>query len=131
MSWDIQITPQVEQWLQSRGGRDRQQVAQALDRLADDGPTLGTPLVKSIKSSRHHNMKELRYGNYRALFAFDPRQRGVVLVAGDKTGDWRGWYERNIPIADRLYDQHLRSIGGGERQWQTRRAGVRSAASSR
>jgi|SRR5579863_3728794 len=131
MTWQVQITPQVEQWLQSLGAKDRQHVAQALDRLADVGPTLGTPLVKRIKSSRHHNMKELRYGNYRALFAFDPRQRAVVLAAGDKTGDWRGWYERNIPIADRLYDRHLRSIGGGDHQWKAQRAGVRSAANSR
>ena len=131
MAWEIEVTPQAEQWLQSLGTEDRQHVAEALDRLADVGPALGTPLVKSIKSSRHHDMKELRYGNYRALFAFDPRQRAVVLVGGDKTGDWRGWYERNIPVADRLYDQHLRSIGGGGHLWQTRRAGVRSVASSR
>ena len=118
MPWEIEIKPQVEQWLRSLGPDDRQRVAEALDRLAEGGAGLGTPLVKSIKSSRHHNMKELRYGNYRALFAFDQRERGVVLVAGDKTGDWRGWYERNVPVADRLYDQHLRSIGGGEQQWQ-------------
>ncbi len=88
-------------------------------------------MAKSIKSSRHHEMKELRQGHYRALFAFDPRGRAVVLVGGDKTNDWRGWYERNIPVADRLYDQHLRSIGGGGQQWQQGRVGARSAASSR
>jgi hypothetical protein len=131
MEWEIEVKPQAEQWLRSLGAKDRQQIAAALDRLAQVGPTLGTPLVKSIKSSRHHNMKELRYGNHRALFAFDPRQRAVLLVGGDKTGNWRGWYERNISVADRLYDQHLRSIGGGGHQWQKARAGAKSAASSR
>jgi hypothetical protein len=29
-----------------------------------------------------------------------------VLIGGDKTADER-WYEVNIPVADRLYDEHL------------------------
>lgn len=60
-------------------------------------------------------MKELRSsgGNLRALFAFDPRRRAVVLVGGDKTGDWSGWYKRNIPRADRRYDH---TCGAWERR---------------
>jgi hypothetical protein len=82
------------------------------------------------------NMKELRSvgGHIRALFAFDPRRRAIVLLGGDKTNDWKGWYERNIPRADKLYDKHLRSLGGTEgRRWTTRprRAGERSAESGR
>jgi hypothetical protein len=39
----------------------------------------------------------------RILFAFDPVRRAVLLVAGDKSGDWSGWYERSVPLAeDRL-----------------------------
>jgi hypothetical protein len=26
----------------------------------------------------------------RALFAFDPARRGIVLVTGDKVNDWQG-----------------------------------------
>ena len=43
------------------------------------------------------------------LYAFDPRRTAVLLVAGDKTGDDR-WYETNLPIADRLFEEHLRTI---------------------
>jgi hypothetical protein len=131
MTWEIEIKPQAEQWFMSLGAKDAHQVAAALDRLGQVGPTLGTPSVKAIKGSRHHNMKELRYGNHRALFAFDPKRRAVVLLGGDKTGEWQKWYERNIPVADRLYEQHLRSRGGGGKRWQTVRAGTRSAASER
>jgi hypothetical protein len=58
-------------------------------------------------------MKELRPGSTgpsetRALFVFDPEHRAVLLVAGDKTGDWRKWYDRNIPVADGRYDEWLR-----------------------
>jgi hypothetical protein len=57
-------------------------------------------------------MKELRSvgGHLRLLFAFDPRRTAIVLLGGDKTGDWAGWYERNIPIADDLYDAYLVEI---------------------
>ncbi|WP_113692866.1 type II toxin-antitoxin system RelE/ParE family toxin [Amycolatopsis albispora] len=46
----------------------------------------------------------------RILFAFDPRRRAILLVGGDKAGDWRGWYTANIPVAERRYDQHLRGL---------------------
>ncbi len=32
-----------------------------------------------------------------------------MLLGGDKRDDWSGWYERNIPVADDLYDEHLRN----------------------
>jgi hypothetical protein len=72
--------------------------------------------VDTIKGSRHHNMKELRSvgGHLRALFCFDPLRRAIVLLGGDKRNDWTGWYERNIPTADALYDEyldHLRTEG--------------------
>jgi hypothetical protein len=95
------------------GGADANRIAAAFDELERRGPRLGRPFVDSIKGSRHHNMKELRSigGNLRALFAFDPHRRAVVLLGGDKGGDWKGWYQRQIPRADALYDKHLRDNG--------------------
>jgi hypothetical protein len=51
-----------------------------------------------------------------ALFAFDTRGHAVILLGGDKQGDWTRGYKRNIPVADKLYDEHLRS-SGKERPW--------------
>jgi len=48
---------------------------------------------------------------YRVLFAFDPRRTGILLIGGDKTGKDR-WYEEFVPVADRLYDEHLRQFRG-------------------
>jgi hypothetical protein len=75
-------------------------------------PALGRPLVDRIKASRHHNMKELRStgGNVRILFAFDPERKAILLIGGDKTGQWKGWYSKSIPIADDLYDEHLENL---------------------
>lgn len=57
-------------------------------------------------------MKELipPAGNIRILFAFDPRRVAILLIGGDKTGRWREWYDETIPVADRLYDEHLRTL---------------------
>jgi hypothetical protein len=65
-----------------------------------------------MRHSRHRNMKELRPqgSTLRLLFAFDPRRTAIVLVGGDKQGLWARWYARNLPLADRRYDEHLRDI---------------------
>lgn len=113
MRWDIELTDQVERWLlHDLNDEARRQIIPAIDKLEEIGPTLGRPLVDRVKTSRHHNMKELRStgGNVRVLFAFDPERKAILLIAGDKTGQWTNWYAKNIPIADDLYDQHLESL---------------------
>jgi len=58
-------------------------------------------------------MRELRTQHngrpIRTLYAFDPRRSAILLIGGDKTGD-NGWYEINVPLADRLYDGHLEQL---------------------
>ncbi len=133
-SWEIEFTPQAEKWFMQLGSEDANRIAAALDELERRGPSLGRPFVDSIQGSHHHNMKEMRSigGHLRALFAFDPRRHVVVLLGGDKSGDWRSWYARNIPLADRLYDQHLRGLGkGGPSPTGTQRPGGPSAGKGR
>lgn len=57
-------------------------------------------------------MKELRplSTSIRILFAFDPRRMALLLLGGDKQGAWERWYEVNIPRADDLFDEHLRTL---------------------
>jgi hypothetical protein len=79
--------------------------------LRDKGPALGRPLVDTVKASRHRNMKELRPGStgrteVRVLFAFDYERKAILLLGGDKSNDWKGWYKTNIPIADERFEQH-------------------------
>lgn len=111
------------------GREDTSRMAAAFDQLKLGGPGLAGSSVQLIKTSRYRNMKELRSvgGNLRALFAFDPNRRAIVPLGGDKTNDWKGWYKRNIPRADKLYDKHLRTLGK-EAPWPARtpRAGRRS-----
>ena len=112
MVWEIELTDEATEWLLSLDQTDRAAIIGAIDLLEQYGPTLGRPAVDSIKVTRHHNMKELRSvrGNLRALFCFDSRRTAIVLLGGDKTDDWSGWYERNVPLADDLYDEYLDEI---------------------
>ncbi len=58
-------------------------------------------------------MKELRGKvedrDLRVLYAFDPWRTALLLLGGDKTDD-PNWYERFVPIADDLFDRHLREF---------------------
>jgi hypothetical protein len=45
----------------------------------------------------------------RVFYAFDPRRRAILLIGGDKTGDKR-FYDRMIPVAGNLYDEHLAEL---------------------
>lgn len=105
----------IADWLRSLDQTSYEQVIAALEVLRDRGPSLGRPLVDTITASRHRNMKELRPGSVgrsevRILFAFDPKRMAILLIAGDKAGSWTRWYKRNVPLADDLFDKHIRAL---------------------
>ena len=84
--------------------------------LRDYGPVLGRPTVDTLKGSRHASMKELRFDwegeVWRVAFAFDPKQKAILLVGGDKAGvDQKRFYRRLIAVADERFDGHLASLG--------------------
>lgn len=84
--------------------------------LQEFGPQLGRPRVDTLKDSRHANMKELRFsaadGEWRVAFAFDPRRRAILLVAGDKSGgSEKRFYRELIRKADERFDAHLARVG--------------------
>ena len=89
--------------------------------LEQFGPRLGRPRVDTLKGSRHPNMKELRFdaadGVWRVAFAFDPKRRAVLLVAGDKSGgSERQFYAQLIRKADERFDAHASRVTGKGRR---------------
>ena len=80
-----------------------------VEKLEMFGPALGRPLADALKGSRHPNTKELRLPgtSIRVCFAFDPCRMAILLIGGDKSGQWEAWYRENIHVADALYDEHL------------------------
>jgi hypothetical protein len=111
--WEVEVTDQFAAWWQSLSGKEQEDVALVVVQLEENGPMLPFPYSSGVEGSRHSHMRELRIQHagrpYRVLYAFDPRRVAILLIGGDKTGDDR-WYERVVPIADRLYDEHLEEI---------------------
>jgi hypothetical protein len=66
-------------------------------------------------------MKELRFeaadGVWRVAFAFDPKRKAILLVAGDKSGvSERKFCRRLIVMGDDRFDAHLARLKQKERK---------------
>jgi len=111
--WEIEFSDEFGAWWDSLSEDEQESVAASVELLRQLGPNLPRPHADVLKGSKHSNMKELRTQHQgrpiRTLFAFDPRRTAILLIGGDKTGDGR-FYERMIPLADRLYDEHLETL---------------------
>jgi hypothetical protein len=112
MTWIVLLLPECQKWLDGLSSADRIGILQEASLLQVFGPQLGRPHVDTMKGSKHPNMKELRSRHaghqYRTLFAFDPKQRGILLLGGDKVGqDAERFYKSLLKQADALYDRHI------------------------
>lgn len=113
MTWDVEYSDEFGAWWQDLSEAEQESVAHSIGLLEALGPNLGHPHSSGINGSKHSHMRELRIQHqgepYRVLYAFDPRRSAILLVGGNKTGDGR-WYDRFVPVADRLYDEHLDAL---------------------
>ena len=118
MTWEILFHSEFEEWFDEQEAPLREAIASVLDVLEEEGPLLGRPYVDTIKESKFPNMKELRVQHqgrpWRVLFAFDPKRQAILLVGGDKGGEKR-WYKESIPIAERRFNEHLRTLKDEEK----------------
>jgi hypothetical protein len=114
MAWDVEYTDEFGAWWsENLDDRERESVAAHVALLEERGPALDHPYSSAIQSSRVPHLRELRIQHkgrpYRVLYAFDPRRTAILLVGGTKKGDDR-WYDVNIPIAEKLYANHLQQL---------------------
>jgi hypothetical protein len=108
--WEVEYTDEFGAWWETLPEGVQDAIDLDVRDLENFGPGLHRPKADTVKGSRYSNMKELRttYRKqpYRLLFAFDPRRCAILLIGGCKAGDSR-FYKRMIPLADRLYADHL------------------------
>ena len=113
MAWAVEYTDQFEAWWYTLDAQEQDSIDVTVGLLEEKGPSLPYPHSSAILTSRHSHMRELRVQHkgqpYRILYAFDPRRTAILLIGGNKTGNDR-WYDETVPIADRLYDEHLAVI---------------------
>lgn len=109
----VEFTDEFGRWWDELAEAEQDAIAASVRLLEELGPGLPRPHADTLKGSKHANMKELRtqcQGRpLRTLFAFDPRRCAILLIGGDKTGNDR-FYEQMLPLADRLYDEHLNQL---------------------
>lgn len=113
MEWEVEYTDEFGTWWETLTEAEQEDIAAVVELLEQKGPQLPFPHSSGINGSKHAHMRELRIQHagrpYRVLYAFDPRRMAILLIGGDKTGNDR-WYVENVPMADRLYDEHLEAL---------------------
>ena len=113
MEWPVEYTDEFGSWWDDLTDAEKIGISAHVSILEQRGPNLPFPFSSGIKGSRHPHMRELRVQSggkpLRVFYAFDPRRMAILLIGGDKTGD-RRFYQRMIPIADALYDEHLAEL---------------------
>jgi len=112
MAWDYQTSDEFDDWVESLGQHERNEVAALLDALTRLGPMLARPFADTLNGSVHANMKELRGRTpaavLRIAFAFDPDRVAQVLHGGNKKGvSQKVFYKKFIDKADTIYRRQL------------------------
>ncbi len=109
----MEFTPTFESWWNTLDKDELIEVSAYVNLLKMYGVTLRHPYSSGIKDSKYTHLRELRIQckgePYRILYAFDPRRIAILLLGGNKTGNDR-WYKEYVPIADKLYKEHLESL---------------------
>jgi hypothetical protein len=113
--WEVLIGDEFEPEFQALHVDVQNEILALAILLRQFGPQLGRPRVDTLKDSRHANMKELRFdaqdGVWRVAFAFDPKRRAILLIAGDKSGgSERRFYRELIRRADGRFDANLERV---------------------
>lgn len=115
MSWLVEFDDAFEREFDRLDEKVRLKALAMFGLIEEFGPSLGRPKADTLYGSAHANMKELRFSvgreEWRVAFAFDPVQKGILLVAGDKAGEnEKRFYKYLIATADRRFTLHLDKI---------------------
>jgi hypothetical protein len=113
MATEVSVTDEFVAWYKGLSEVEQDRVAFTVGLLEERGVTLPHPYSSSIKGASFA-LRELRTqaegDPLRTLYAFDPSRQAVLLIGGDKTGDER-FYDKMIPIAERIWNEYLEETG--------------------
>lgn len=114
--WEVETTDAFDDWWRALTEQEQDDVTAVVELLEERGAHLPFPYSSGIEGSRFSHMRELRIQSHgdpiRVFYAFDPRRVAVLLIGGMKTGEEKRFYKKYVPRADRLYEEHLKSLEG-------------------
>jgi len=113
MPYEVEVSDEFKDWYEPLSEAEQNSIERVVLMLMEAGPFLGFPYSTGIQGSKFNHMRELRIRHegqpYRILYAFDPTRAALLLLGGNKTGDNR-WYDKMIPKADAIYEEHLKVL---------------------
>lgn len=113
MKCTVEYTDEFGGWWGTLREDEQEDIAAIVTLLEEKGTQLPFPFSTGVEGSKHSHMRELRIQSksnpLRILYAFDPRRTAILLIGGNKRGDKR-WYKTYVPIADKLYVDHLTEL---------------------
>ena len=115
MNWLVEFNPLFAKEYLKFSKTVQDKLLEEILMLEEFGSQLGRPIVDTLNSSQHSNMKELRFnadnGVWRTAFAFDPERKAILLVAGDKSGgNQKRFYKQLLKKADQRFSDHLQRL---------------------
>lgn len=112
--WGIETKDAFDEWWHDLTEQEQDDITTVVELLEERGAHLPYPYSSGIEGSKFSHMRELRiqsHGDpFRVFYAFDPRRVAVLLTGGIKTGNAKRFYKELVPIADKLYEEHLKSL---------------------
>jgi hypothetical protein len=109
MAYILISTPEYRAWKKTLDEKQEEALVERLTMLRNDGPQARRPYFGTLRGGDNKNLKEIivTKRELRVIFIFDPKQNAVLLLGGDKSGDYEGWYDEYIPVAEELYRTYL------------------------
>jgi hypothetical protein len=114
MTWEVEFSDKFGEWWKSLTAAEQKSVDFSVSLLQQAGPTLRMPHSSGVETSRHTHMRELRIQHegrpYRVLYSIRAGQR-CCCSAATRPETIVGMRSTS-PLADAIYDKHLRELEG-------------------
>jgi hypothetical protein len=114
MATEIVVTDEFKLWFE--GLNESEQEAIESDRRFVAGPRRNSRVSVQQQHQRRQGRRAARIAHSASgpslphPVCLRPIRQAVLLVGGDKTGDSR-WYEKAVPLAEKLFSEYLRGLG--------------------
>lgn len=103
MACTVDRHPEFARWLSQLEIKQRLRVMGRIQMLEEQGKQLQYPFARKLHCSER--VRELRMEvssrSLRLLYAITGPHSAVLLLGGDKTGDYENWYVDSVPIVEK------------------------------